>query len=215
MATAETAQQEQQEQQKAVFPGGVELPIKHPLECTWVLWFDNPSLHGRKAQANWEDNLKVIYEIKFVEDFWGVFNNVNRANEIAMGANYHFFKKGVKPMWEDPANKAGGKWVVQVPRAMRDRHLNDIWQNLLLTMIGEQFSEFNEEVNGAVLSVRKGGDKISLWTAHKEHKDACMEIGRIFKDLIQYPNANTIGYQDHDAAMRKGSSFSNPNRYSI
>lgn len=33
-----------------------------------------------------------IYTIKYVEDFWAVYNNLVPAAEIAEGGNYHFFK---------------------------------------------------------------------------------------------------------------------------
>lgn len=34
-----------------------------------------------------------------------------RLQDIPPHRDIHLFKKGIKPMWEDPANKKGGKWV--------------------------------------------------------------------------------------------------------
>ena len=53
-----------------------------------------------------------IYKITTVEDFWAVFNNIAEVTEVPVGSTYHFFKTGIEPMWEDPGNKAGGKWVL-------------------------------------------------------------------------------------------------------
>jgi len=36
--------------------------------------------------------------------------------DLAVSSNYHLFKQGIKPMWEDPANKQGGKWSIQLLR---------------------------------------------------------------------------------------------------
>lgn len=46
----------------------IDYTVKHPLQNTWTLWFDNP---GKKASAqSWADNLKEIINIDTVEDFW-------------------------------------------------------------------------------------------------------------------------------------------------
>jgi len=36
------------------------------------------------------------------------------AHELASGSNYHLFKDGVEPKWEDPQNVRGGKWLLQM-----------------------------------------------------------------------------------------------------
>ena len=38
-----------------------------------------------------------------------------------------YFKDGIQPMWEDQANKKGGKWMVQLPRQQRSTELDKIW----------------------------------------------------------------------------------------
>jgi translation initiation factor 4E len=54
---------------KTVFDDPKEYNVKHPLQNTWTLWFDNP---GKKAnQTNWSENLKEIVNVNTVEDFWG------------------------------------------------------------------------------------------------------------------------------------------------
>lgn len=45
-----------------------------------------------------------------------------------MGANYHFFLKGVQPMWEDPANAQGGKWTLTIPKNKKD-NIDAFWLN--------------------------------------------------------------------------------------
>ncbi|CAG8692284.1 14801_t:CDS:2, partial [Racocetra fulgida] len=48
-------------------------------------------------------------------------------DELSAGSNYHLFKKGIKPMWEDPANEQGGKWVIQFPRNKTGEEINTLW----------------------------------------------------------------------------------------
>ena len=66
-------------------------------------------------------------------------------------------EQGIKPMWEDPANERGGKWVLNVRN--NDKHiLGHYWENLVLGMIGETV-DASDEITGAVVTAlaRCGG----------------------------------------------------------
>lgn len=86
---------------------------------------------------------------------------MKRPSELAQMADYHLFKKGVRPIWEDEENRKGGKWVVRLKKGVADRY----WEDLCFAMVGDQFVEASEEVCGAVVSVRNGEDILSIWTA--------------------------------------------------
>lgn len=96
----------------------------HPLHTQWTLWFDYAA--KRTSASSWYANLKAIYTVESVEKFWGVFNNIVRGSDLPHGSNYHMFRRGVKPAWEDAANKRGGKWNLNFPSAMRDS-LDEKW----------------------------------------------------------------------------------------
>ena len=49
-----------------------------------------------------------------IENFWGTYNNIVPPSGLDKCANYHFFKEGIFPLWEDEANKQGGKWVLTI-----------------------------------------------------------------------------------------------------
>lgn len=57
-----------------------------------------------------------------------VYNNIVKASQLSLGGNFHMFKKGVKPMWEDPMNKAGGKWYFMLPPKKKEE-LDQMWLN--------------------------------------------------------------------------------------
>merc|ERR1719178_410462 len=84
-----------------------------PLNASWTLYYDNPR---ETPTGDWIDNLKVCGSFESVEGFWAVFNNVQPAGKAPVNGNYHLFKTGVKPMWEDEANKKGGKWILTCPK---------------------------------------------------------------------------------------------------
>ena len=62
-------------------------------------------------------------------------------------------------MWEDEQCKDGGRFVLRIPKS----HSNKYWEDIVLSMIGEQFSVQNE-ILGAQISLRPHQDTLSLWT---------------------------------------------------
>lgn len=63
-------------------------------------------------------------------NLYRVMNNIKKPSEINLGANYHLFKKGIKPMWEESENRNGGKWTFS-QRASKQRgpELDKLWLN--------------------------------------------------------------------------------------
>jgi translation initiation factor 4E len=45
-----------------------------------------------------------------VENFWSVYSILKRPGELGNISDYHVFKDGIRPIWEDNLN--GGKWIV-------------------------------------------------------------------------------------------------------
>ena len=53
-----------------------------------------------------------------------IFNNIAKTSEIPLKSDYALFKKGVRPEWEDAANKEGGKWSYQFKR---NAGIDELW----------------------------------------------------------------------------------------
>ncbi|KAI8816696.1 putative eukaryotic initiation factor 4E [Fimicolochytrium jonesii] len=186
-----------------VFDNPSSFNVKHPLQNRWTLWFDNPQ--KRTGMHNWEKSLKNLITFDTVEDFWGVYNNIVNSSQLAHGANYHLFKEGVRPMWEDPMNENGGKWVVPLPKGKRD-NLDDYWLHTMLACVGENFPD-SDEICGAVVSIRKQQDRLALWTRNALKEDETKAAGTIWKTVLQLPDSETIGYQAHSDALKKNSRY--------
>lgn len=73
--------------------------------------------------------------MKSVEQFWNVYSHIQRPqgntylnllfailfSEFEKGSDktdLHFFKQGIKPVWEDPSNVEGGKWILRVKKVV-------------------------------------------------------------------------------------------------
>ncbi|XP_049849605.1 uncharacterized protein LOC126319935 [Schistocerca gregaria] len=175
-----------------------ELKTKHPLQCSWTWWHDNP---GRKTTINsWASHLRTIYTFNTVEDFWSLYNNIKPASELQSGSDYHLFRNNIEPKWEDETNKNGGKWIVQFPPKYAD--LDEKWLWTVLACIGEVLDSNTDQICGAVVSVRKASSKIAIWTREAWNKDACLMIGKNLKKALELPPDMTINYVYHSDALK-------------
>ena len=129
---------------------------EHSLKSTWIVWYRPPT----SKYSDYEKSTIPLAQFSTVESFWTVYCHLKRPSSLPSVSDYHIFKKGIRPVWEDEENKRGGKWIVRLKKGVADRY----WEDLLLAMIGDQFAEASEEVCGAVLSVRSGEDVLSVWT---------------------------------------------------
>jgi translation initiation factor 4E len=139
--------------QSTATPGS---PTEHPLRNTWNLFYRPPA----NKFSDYEKSTLKLAAIGTAEDFWKIYCHLKRPSLLPTVSDYHIFKDGIRPVWEDEANKKGGKWIVRLKKGVADRY----WEDLLLAIIGDQFMEAGEEVCGAVLSVRSGEDVLSVWT---------------------------------------------------
>lgn len=84
-----------------------------------------------------------------VEQFWSLYCHLVRPSSLKPFRELHLFKSGIKPMWEDPCNAKGGKWVIR----LRKNRIDRAWENACMAMLGEQFL-VGPEICGIVLSTR-------------------------------------------------------------
>jgi len=176
--------------------------IKHPLQNSWTLWFFKND-KGR----NWEENQKPIITVSTVEDFWSLYNNVVVASRLPPGSDYSLFKEGISPDWEDPRNKAGGRWIINMGKGRRAEYLDTSWLEIMLYLVGEQADKHAYQVNGAVVNVRAKGDKLGVWVADASKPDSVVMIGKMIKKMLGSDPLQTIGFTAHnDEKIGPGSS---------
>jgi hypothetical protein len=137
---------------------GLAAPQAHQLRNSWVFWF-RPPISKANGFIEYEKTLHPIAALETVENFFKAYQHLKRPSTLPLVSDYHLFKKGIRPIWEDEENKKGGKWVMRLRKGVADRY----WEDLLFAIIGEQFGEASEEVCGVVLSVRNGEDILSIW----------------------------------------------------
>lgn len=144
--------------------GDGQQPSETPLQHPWCFWF-RPSI-PKNVSIPYVETVHGLAEVATAEQFWTVYRHLARPSSLHPVSDYHLFKKGVRPIWEDDENRHGGKWLVRLKKGVADRY----WEDLMLALIGDQFHEAGVDICGAVVSIRNGEDIISIWTASKEGK---------------------------------------------
>ena len=154
-------------------------------------------------------------------------NNIAPTSELAIKSDYHLFKKGIRPEWEDPQNKAGGKWSYMF-REKRACPIDELWLYMMLAAIGETLEEQNDgEVMGVVVNVRKGFFRIGVWTktvgksvagmgdgdvaggkgrTAEKSKAVLMGIGHRFKEILKLEPNEVVEFVGHTESAHTGSS---------
>jgi translation initiation factor 4E len=145
------------------------------------------------------------------------FRAASSPSQLLTGSNYHMFKKGISPEWEDDANKRGGKWTIALQRRGGDpaaaKQADDAWLHTLLALIGEQFGPDSDEICGVVIGPRAKETRLALWTKSGDDESMCKRIGAFFKANIGHEAF--ISYQLHDESIKKQTSYRNEAVYKV
>ncbi|KAI0282982.1 translation initiation factor eIF 4e-like domain-containing protein [Russula brevipes] len=155
----------------------------HPLRSTWVFWFRQQRAPGNKI-TNYEEGIKKISA----------------------------FASGIRrPVWEDPLNLPGGKWILRLRKGVADR----IWEDLVLALIGDQFAGVAPphedewpEICGCTISVRQSEDILSVWNRIDEPKLRERIRDRI-RAVLHLPSSTIMEYKSNNDSMADKSSFRN------
>ena len=146
-------------------------------------------------------------------------NNITPTSELGLKADYHLFKKGIRPEWEDPNNKHGGKWSYSF-KEKRSVPIDDLWLHAQLAAIGETLeSDEDHEVMGVVVNVRKGFYRVGLWTrtvgksipgeksgrTPAQGKEVLENIGRRFKEVLRLKDTDIVEFSGHTDSAHSGS----------
>jgi len=183
-----------------VEPGAfTPLPIpegEHKLQSQYCFWYSRRG--PGKQNHNFDQNLKLIGRFGTCEQFWSLYSHMVKPGDLASHSDFHLFKMGIKPMWEDEANKFGGKWIVRLRKGLSSR----CWENLVLAMLGEQFM-VGEEICGAVVSIRFQEDILSIWNRTACDQAVTNRIRDTFRRVLNLPAGTAIEYKAHNDSIKE------------
>lgn len=186
----------------------------NPLEYAYSFWFSKRPGKGQSSSSssqsssshptNYDSNLRLVGTFNTVEKYWSYYSHMCRPQDLNGHADIHLFKDGIRPLWEDDANKNGGKWIVRLKKGLANR----CWENLILAILGEQFM-VGEEICGAVISVRFQEDLISVWNKTCSNQAVTSRIKDTLKRILNLPPSTILEYKSHNDSLKDNSSFRN------
>lgn len=152
-----------------------------PLNSEWTFWYDKfvPNLPA----TDYESNLKEISSVKTVQKFWSIYNNIDGPDKLGFRSNFHFMKKGIKPIWEDPMNEYGGSYNFKISK----KQTVTVWRDIMVLLIGENVEDWiKNTVYGVSVSSRQHVDNYQIWTG-SSNKNIQDSIVRSKLEELLYP----------------------------
>jgi Eukaryotic initiation factor 4E len=89
----------------------------------------------------YENSIKTITEVATVEEFWRTYDFLKRPNDLPTTTDYHFFRSGIKPTWEDVR-------ILDIPRKLVASNLNQQCF-VLLCSVGSQCKRWEMDYSHA------------------------------------------------------------------
>jgi translation initiation factor 4E len=143
---------------------------------------------SRQKEQEFFEKIIKIADVKDMSEFWSVFQHLKKPNECSVGTDYHVFKQGIVPMWEDSNNKNGGKLSV----LLTWKFANVIWEETVFNFVKGYLPSF-EYINGIVISNRPNFLVLSFWI--KTGNNIIVEkIRNALSELLQTPSLNCIDF---------------------
>ena len=177
-------------------------PPTHLLHTIWILWREGGNRPSAETTADeWCTRLTLVTQLNSVEGFWRLFNNFELLSDFPIGMSLNFFKKDVKPLWEDPANDGGGRWYFGLEKTRLPQYniqIQETWIYILLSLIGNTIDAHNL-ICGAVVSVRERETRFMIWT-RKGEVSQIMDIGKALKKNLRY--CTRLSYRKHSDRRR-------------
>lgn len=136
---------------------------------------------------------ELLYVLRRIQEL----ENIKPITDICL------FKNDIEPMWEDPQNIEGGKWIVKFKRGIGVEQR--LFEKLLLRMAVAPFETM--EVNGVMVSIRKNHIILSLWTMYCPSKEEEAKQEEEIRSNLDLRNMMKIDFKGNDESMRDNSSF--------
>jgi len=173
--------------------------MTHFLNSRFAFFYLRRDRSQKETDAQgYQNAVQKIGSFDSVEGFFGIYDHLVKPHSLTSESHvtdYHLFREGISPTWEDPKNRNGGKWIVRLRKVEGLASL--YWEDLIMALVGEQFGDVGVQVCGVVVSVRQHEDILSVWTQDSKDDDAIAKIRDAIKSNLDLPPFVTIDYKRH------------------
>lgn len=115
---------------------------------------------------------------------------MKKPSEMVADSDIYIFKEGVKPLWEDQANKNGGYFNVRIEK----KKSNKIWENLMLLTVCPM-KDNGSWINGIRLKIKEENDTMQIWVCFGDSERDKLEAMKTYlKDNLQITDDKAFKY---------------------
>ncbi|KAF9763568.1 Eukaryotic translation initiation factor 4E-2 [Nosema granulosis] len=145
------------------------------LATNWNIWQNNNDDSNVKS---WGEDLQNVGVFKTVPELMYLGDKIK---EIGLRnlESIRIFKKGIKPMWEDPKNTHGGRIIVDI-QGLHKFDVNEIWLKTMAFCV----SNLVDGICGCVYMEKQSVSKLAIWI---ENDDLGPEITKKWKEVTELP----------------------------
>jgi Eukaryotic initiation factor 4E len=130
----------------------------HLLSNRWTMWAHLPH------DIDWSiGSYKNIYTMGTVEEAIALTETL--PDVLVKNCMLFLMKEGIKPIWEDPKNRAGGCFSYKIS----NKCVYEVWKELSYVLVGESISSqssFVANVSGITISPKKNFCIIKIWMSN-------------------------------------------------
>jgi len=127
--------------------------MTHFLNSRFAFFYLRRDRSQKETDAQgYQNAVQKIGSFDSVEGFFGIYDHLVKPHSLTSESHvtdYHLFREGISPTWEDPKNRNGGKWIVRLRKVEGLASL--YWEDLIMALVGEQFGDVGVQVSGPVL----------------------------------------------------------------
>ncbi|GAB0096373.1 eukaryotic translation initiation factor 4E type 2 [Sergentomyia squamirostris] len=185
-------------------------PGEHKLQYNYCLWFAKKGCHRtsitqvKPTEQEYGKSLHIVGRCASVEQWWSLYCHLIKPTALKPYRELHLFKSGIKPMWEDPGNAKGGKWVIKLRKNKIDR----AWETVCMAMLGEQFL-VGPEICGVVLCTKFPEDLLSVWNRTATDQASTARIRDTLRRILNLPPNTPMEYKPHCDSLKKSKTLLN------
>jgi hypothetical protein len=143
----------------------------HKLANKWTMWAHLPH------DTDWSiSSYKNIYTMGTVEETIALTETL--PDVLVKNCMLFLMKEGVKPIWEDPKNRAGGCFSYKIP----NKCVYEVWKDLSYVIAGESISSqssFVTNVTGITISPKKNFCIIKIWMSNCANQNPCIVTSEV------------------------------------
>ncbi|EDR22953.1 eukaryotic translation initiation factor 4E, putative [Entamoeba dispar SAW760] len=153
-----------------------EIVPLHMLTTGWTYWFD---LGMNQVFSTSGVTATPIYNVHSVEEFWGLYDSIEKQTTLPKGIDSFFFRKDIEPKTTENGGKLQFNLEINTPS--KAEFAEDAWLKLMLSCIGETIA-LRDKVDGVSFSLRSFA-KLIIWLKTDKEDDLRQVILFVRKTL--------------------------------